>query len=292
MTLKDPAGRPVSNIRISVTPRCNLACMYCHREGENQPDGEMSLDDIAEILKTAHHFGIRSVKFTGGEPTLRRDLADIIRSVPQGMESSMTTNGTLLARYADDYKAAGLSRVNISIDSLREETYQKITGCNQLSDALLGIESALAAGLTPVKLNVVVLKGLNEEEIEDFFVYVRGNRNLILQLIELLPSEGCMYHYPLNGLEKDLFEKSSQVVTRRMHHRKKFCLDGAEVELVRPVHNTDFCASCNRIRVTSDGKLKPCLLRSDNHVDVRGLRGSQLEERFVEAVRRRSPYYS
>jgi GTP 3',8-cyclase len=292
MTLKDPGGRPVTNIRVSVTAHCNLACMYCHREGEEIPDGEMSAEDIAEVLRVAAGFEIRSVKFTGGEPTLRRDLADIIQSVPAGMESSMTTNGTLLSRCAYDLKAAGLSRVNISIDSLNPDTYKKITGCDQLDHALAGIEAALDAGLTPVKLNMVVLEGINEIEVEDFLTYVRGNRNLVLQLIELMPSPGCGHHYQLNDLESDIEARSSRVVRRRMHHRKKYCLDGAEVELVRPVHNTDFCASCNRIRITSDGKLKPCLLRTDNHVDIRGLRGRELEERFVQAVMQRKPYYS
>jgi cyclic pyranopterin phosphate synthase len=291
MTLIDPAGRPVTNIRISLTARCNLNCMYCHREGEKKPKGEMSVDEIAEILRVAASFNIRSVKFTGGEPTLRQDLVEIVRSVPQGMESSMTTNGTLLASKARELKEAGLSRVNISIDSLKREVYEKISGCDRLNEARLGIQSALDAGLIPVKLNVVVLKGINEGEIEDFLSFVRGNRDLVLQLIELMPSADCGHHFGLNNLQTDLEARSTLIITRRMHHRKKFCLDGAEVEIVRPLHNTEFCSSCNRIRVTSDGKLKPCLLRTDNHVDIRGRRGKDLEDLFIQAVSQRKPYY-
>ena len=291
MVLKDSYNRPVSNLRISLTPKCNLSCIYCHAEGENAPQEQISAPDIAEILRVAAGFGIRSVKFTGGEPTLRPDLVDIIRSVPEGMESSMTTNGTLLAAIAGDLKCAGLSRVNVSLDSLDPVTYKKITGTDRLSDVLDGIAAALDAGLTPVKLNMVVLKGINEHEIDDFMAYIRGNRNLILQLIELMQFNNCAHHGDMNGLEGSIAARATQVLTRRMHHRKKYCLDGAEVEVVRPRHNTEFCAFCNRLRVTSDGKLKPCLLRTDNHVDIRGKKGRELEALFREAVSKREPFY-
>jgi cyclic pyranopterin phosphate synthase len=292
MTLKDPYNRPVSNLRISLTPKCNLSCMYCHREGEKNPTGPISAAEIAEILRVAAGFGIRSVKFTGGEPTLRTDLIDIVRSVPAGMESSITTNGTLLAGLAADLKQAGLRRVNVSLDSLDPATYKKITGTDRLSDVLDGIDAALETGLTPIKLNMVVLKGINDHEVEDFLTYVRGNRDLVLQLIELMNFNDCDYHGNLNGLEDSLAARSKQIITRRMHHRKKYCLDGAEVEVVRPLHNTEFCAYCTRLRVTSDGKLKPCLLRTDNHVDIRGKSGKELEDLFIEAVRRREPFYT
>ena len=291
MTLKDPYNRPVSNIRISLTPACNLSCIYCHREGEKDARDPLPAADIAEILRVAAGFGIRSVKFTGGEPMLRPDLSEIIQSVPTGMESSITTNGTLLAGLAADLMSAGLRRVNVSLDSLNPETYKKITGSDKLADVLEGIDTALETGLTPVKLNMVVLKGINDHEIDDFLTYVRGNRNLVLQLIELMNFNACDHHGDLNNLEDSLASRSKQIVTRRMHHRKKYCLDGAEVEVVRPLHNTEFCAYCNRLRVTSDGKLKPCLLRTDNHIDIRGKRGTELEALFREAVMQREPFY-
>ncbi len=292
MTLKDPFNRPVSNLRVSLTPKCNLSCIYCHREGEKTPEAPLSAEEIAEVLRVAAGFAIRSVKFTGGEPMLRTDLIEIIKSVPAGMESSLTTNGTLLAGLAAELRQAGLRRVNVSIDSLDPGTYKKITGKDRLSEVLEGIDAAIATGLTPVKLNMVVLKGINDHEIDDFLAYVRGNRDLVLQLIELMNFNDCDYHGDLNGLEISLASRSKQIVTRRMHHRKKYCLDGAEVEVVRPLHNTEFCAYCNRLRVTSDGKLKPCLLRTDNHVDIRGKSGKELEDLFIEAVRRREPFYT
>jgi cyclic pyranopterin phosphate synthase len=139
---------------------------------------------------------------------------------------------------------------------------------------------------------VVILRGINEDEVDDFIGFVRNNRNLILQLIELMEFDGKTYHSDVSALEKDLASRSKVIITRRMHHRKKYCLDGSEVEVVRPMHNTEFCSHCNRLRVTSDGFLKPCLLRHDNHVDIRGRRGDELAALFREAVSRRQPYFS
>jgi cyclic pyranopterin phosphate synthase len=289
--LRDPFNRPVSNLRISLTPKCNLSCIYCHREGEKSPKEQISSGEIAEILRVAAKFEIRSVKFTGGEPLLRSDLLDIVQSVPAGMESSITTNGILLADLATELKEAGLRRVNVSLDSLNPDTYKKISGMDRLRDVLVGIDAALDAGLTPIKLNMVVLDGVNDNEIEDFLAYVRGNRNLVLQLIELMHFNDCTYHGDLNVVEDSLALRSKQIITRRMHHRKKYCLDGAEVEVVRPLHNTEFCAFCNRLRVTSDGKLKPCLLRTDNHIDIRNKAGAELEALFQKAVSLREPFY-
>jgi cyclic pyranopterin phosphate synthase len=138
---------------------------------------------------------------------------------------------------------------------------------------------------------MVVLSGINDHEVDDFVRFVRGNRNLVLQLIELLGFRDCDHHYNLRDLETRFAKNAREIFTRRMHHRRKYCVDNAEVEIVRPLHNTEFCAYCNRLRVTSDGKLKPCLLRSDNLVDIRGASGEKLEELFREAVRRRAPYY-
>jgi cyclic pyranopterin phosphate synthase len=289
--LTDTFGRPVTNLRVSVTQRCNLQCIYCHAEGERSPEAELPLEDIREILRMAATLGIRSVKFTGGEPLVREDILEIVRAVPGGLESSMTTNATLLEGYARDLKEAGLSRINVSLDSLDPACYRDITGHDRLSDVLSGIDAALDAVLTPIKLNMVVLKGINDDEVDTFLRYVRGNRNLILQLIELMEWNTCTSHAEINRLEEDLASRSKIILTRRMHHRKKYCVDGAEVEVVRPRHNTEFCAFCNRLRVTSDGKLKPCLLRSDNLIDIRGKRGAELEALFREAVRIREPFF-
>jgi len=293
MLLEDTFGRKVTNLRISLTPRCNLRCFYCHSEGECNPDDEMSLEEIDQILKTARHYDMKSVKLTGGEPLMRKDLCEIVSLVPEEMESSLTTNGTLLAGTAEALKEAGLSRVNISLDSLQRERYQEIAGRDLLPQVLRGIDAALEYGLTPVKLNVVILGGVNDDEINDFIDFAKGRDHLILQFIELMEDfRNCPYHMDLRPMEEELSRTSKTIITRRMHHRKKYCVDGAEIEIVRPQHNTEFCAHCNRLRVTSDGKLKPCLLRNDNHVDVRGKNEEEMHELFKEAVRRRRPFYS
>ncbi len=290
MDLHDTFGRPISNLRISVNSGCNLHCVYCHREGETKPENPISLEDIKAILEVAGNLGIRTVKFTGGEPLLREDIVEIIRAVPPGIESSMTTNGTLLGSLAHDLREAGLARVNISLDSLNPETYKSITGTGLLSDVLEGIEAARDAGLTPIKINMVLLKGINEGEIDDFIQLVSGDRHLILQIIELMDLGGCPLHADLSELEEKIALHSRKVITRRMHHRKKYCYEGAEIEFVRPWHNSDFCNHCTRMRVTSDGKLKPCLLRDDNLVDIRGKRGEELQQLFLAAAKKREPY--
>jgi cyclic pyranopterin phosphate synthase len=182
--------------------------------------------------------------------------------------------------------------VNVSLDTLRPERYRRITGKDCLEDALEGIDAAIHVGLTPVKINMVLLDGINEDEIDDFMAFVRGKRDLVLQVIELMEFNECRFHGDVDSVEQELNERATRVVTRRMHHRKKYCLDGAEVEVVRPLHNTEFCAFCNRLRVTSDGNLKPCLLRTDNLVNIRGKHGKELEDAFREAVSRRRPYFT
>ena len=290
MDLHDTFGRPVSNLRIAVNSGCNLRCVYCHREGETKPETPLALDDIRAIMEIAGILGIRTIKLTGGEPLMREDIVEIIKSVPAGIESSMTTNGTLLGPLAHDLREAGLSRVNISLDSLNPDTYRSITGNGNLSDVLEGIEAARDAGLTPIKINMVLLKGINEGEIDDFISLVSGDRQMILQVIELMDLGGCPLHADLSELEDKIASESRKVITRRMHHRKKYCYDGAEIEFVRPWHNSDFCKNCTRMRVTSDGKLKPCLLRDDNLVDIRGKRGEELLRLFQTAAQKREPY--
>jgi cyclic pyranopterin phosphate synthase len=206
--------------------------------------------------------GVRSLKFTGGEPLLRRDLAGLIAQMPQNLDISLTTNGIFLA------EQAGLDRVNVSLDSLRPQTYRAITGGREgdLEKVLVGIDAALAAGLAPIKLNVVVLKE-NEAEISDLIDFWR-EKGLILQPIELLDLRHQGLSGNIDAIERRLAARADSVRTREMHRRKKYFLDGAEVEVVRPMDNTEFCANCTRLRVTSDGKIKPCLLRSDNLVEI------------------------
>ena len=302
--IRDNYGRPVLNLRISVTQRCNLRCPYCHREGEvANPSTEMTKDEIVRIIGVAVGLGISRVKLTGGEPLLRSDILDIVKDIAglRGLRDlSMTTNGTNLASLAKELREIGLNRVNISIPSLNAETYRALMGGN-LRDVLKGVRAAVDAELFPVKLNMLVLKNVNDHEIPKMISFAEQT-STILQLIELEPlnisaSYYKRYHYALDAAEEELKKQARRVKTRGdMQNRKVYFLPRAKVEVVHPIENTEFCLFCTRLRVTSDGWLKPCLMRNDNLVDVltplrNGADDEELRRLFLEAVKRREPYY-
>jgi len=262
----------------------------------------MSADEIAKIAEVATEFGVRRVKLTGGEPILRHDIADVVAKIARTPieEVSMSTNGTLLADVAHDLAYAGLSRVNISLDTLDPETYASITEKNLLDDALSGLDAALDAGLKPVKLNMVVLAGLNDDEIERMIDY-SSNRGAVLQLIELMKmptgSQTFYHHYlDLGDVERLLSGRARAIQTRHsMHARKRYILPEGDVEVVRPMHNSEFCMHCTRLRLTHDGYLKPCLMRNDDLVDVlsclREGSADGVRKAFKEAILRREPHF-
>ncbi|UZE92240.1 MAG: GTP 3',8-cyclase MoaA [Methanosarcinales archaeon] len=305
--MHDKFGREINSLRISVTQRCNLCCFYCHREGQNSFEGEMSPAEIEKIVEIGGKLGIKKLKLTGGEPLMREDICEIVQCTSDYMkETSMTTNGVLLDRYAGDLRDAGLRRVNISLDVLDAERYKTITGRDCSQQVIRGVEAAIANDLTPVKLNVVVMKGVNDHEIEEM-IHFAGESGTILQLIELETDGDCKtralyekYHCDFAPIEGRLERDAIKVVERELHRRRKYFIENGsgvtEVEVVRPMHNTTFCENCTRIRVTSDGKLKPCLLRNDNHVDIIGsIRGGasdeELTEIFKKAILLREPFW-
>ncbi len=302
----DDYGRPALNLRISLTQKCNLRCPYCHREGETgiaSSRREMTTDEVVHIARIAIGLGISRVKLTGGEPLLRSDILDVVKGIAglRGLRDlSMTTNGTLLAPLAKALRKDGLMRLNVNIPTLNAETYHKLTGGN-LKDVLGGIRAAVEAELYPVKLNMLVLHGVNEKNI-DSMVRFAEHSGTILQLIELEPINVSLsyfgqYHYALNGIEEELKKRAVEVRTRGdMQNRMVYFLPKTKVEVIRPIENTEFCGRCTRVRVTSDGWLKPCLMRNDNLVDVltplrNGADDEALTRLFTEAVKRRKPYY-
>lgn len=302
--IRDDHGRPVLNLRISVTQRCNLKCPYCHREGEvANPSTEMTEDEIARIVGVAVGLGISRVKLTGGEPLLRSDIVNIVKNIAglRGLRDlSMTTNGTRLASLAKSLREGGLNRVNISIPSLDAGTYRALMG-GDLRDVLKGIRAAVDAEFFPVKMNMLVLKNVNEHEIPKMVSFAEHS-GTILQLIELEPvnlsaSYYRRYHPDLNSVEEELKKQARRVVTREdMQNRKVYFLPRVKVEVVHPIENTEFCLCCTRLRVTSDGRLKPCLMRSNNLVDMitplrNGADDEELKRLFLKAVKRREPYY-
>ncbi|UGV40741.1 GTP 3',8-cyclase MoaA [Methanococcoides orientis] len=293
--LTDKFGRTVKSLRISLTNRCNLDCIYCHSEGDEGSRNEMTVGMISDIVTTAAKFGVNKVKFSGGEPLVRKDFEDILRALPELKDVSVTTNGVLLKDRAYALKEAGLDRVNISLDTLDPEKYAYITHGKpeNLNDVLEGINAAIDAGLTPVKINMVLLKGINENEIDDMLDFVRAHKgDLVLQIIQVMDfREGAQYNLDAEEIEKDLERRADTTRMRKMHHRKSYIIDGAEVEFVRPIDNAEFCANCNRLRITADGKLKPCLLVNDNLIDFSNADPEDLPELLRASIERRIPFY-
>jgi len=306
--LMDRFGRPVTGLRISLAPssRCNFDCVFCHSEGIYEPaEPVMRPQEIERIVRIAHGLGVDKVKLTGGEPMLRPDIMEIVGRV-KGVgitDLSMTTNGTRLARLAGVLREKGLDRVNISLHSLREERYTFITNTHSHRETMEAIGASVEAGLMPVKLNVVVMKGLNDDEIDEmirFTAGLGGGEKVILQLIELISTQPRfygVYHVDLSAIEERLRRTATSVTTRRLHNRPRYCLpNGVVVEVVRPMHNASFCAANDRLRVTHDGKFKPCLMRNDNHVDFltamrSGASDEELAQLYSTAVALREPFF-
>jgi cyclic pyranopterin phosphate synthase len=305
--VKDRFGRELNSIRVSVTQDCNLNCFYCHREGQNGKGNKVTLDSYKKLFSLSSDIGISKVKFTGGEPLVRADIAEIVKLARQYFtDISMTTNGILLKEYARVLKEAGLNRINISLHSLNAETYKKITGSTFHSRVIEGIKAAKEAGLEPIKINYVVMKELNDNEFPDLLNFT-AKEGLVLQVIELeVPRESedlgwfKKYHKSLKEYEEYLEKSKIKVSFNPLHNRKKYFVPVnnvvAEVELVNPMHNTEFCINCHRIRFTADGQLKPCLFRDDNLTDILpylndSMNKEQLLEIYKAAVLKREPYW-
>lgn len=293
----DAYNRPISYLRISVTDRCNLRCVYC-MPPEGVPwvphDSILTYEEIGTVVRAASELGISKVRLTGGEPLVRLGIEELVRTISQvpGIDDlAMTTNGILLSRHAVDLKAAGLQRVNISLDSLRPDRFERITRGGRLEEVLEGMESARRAGLDPIKINSVVIRGVNDDEVLDL-----ARRTMVegwhLRFIELMPVGS-------GGLIGDQWR--DQVVTAEEIRRKiesalgrleparisvgngparYYRLPGAQGTLgfITPI-SEHFCYRCNRMRLTADGQLRPCLV-SDEEIDLRTplRRGAGVEE--------------
>lgn len=295
--MKDLYGREIKGLRISVTNKCNLNCIFCHKEGiKNQNVDLMTPEEIEKISYIGKFFGVTHVKLTGGEPLLREDIVEIVRKLKNlNLNVSLTTNGNYLEKYAKELKVAGIDHINISIHSLDPETYKIITG-GKLEDVMRGIDAAVDNKIF-IKFNVTVLNTLNDKEIKNFIEFSKGKG--VLQLIELVNFNDEFYkkyYYSLEKIEKYLEEKAEKIFVRDLHSRKKYYFDNGEIEVVRPGHNANFCKHCTRIRLTYNGKLKPCLMRNDNLVDIltplrNNASDEELKEIFKIAILKREPFF-
>ncbi len=291
--MTDGYGRDIHYLRLSVTDLCNLRCRYCMPEEGIQKHTHMenlSFEEIVEVARAASELGFRKIRITGGEPLIRRGIVELcaaIKAIGGVEELALTTNGLLLPGLAPGLRAAGVDRVNISLDTLNEAKYRSITRCGELSGALDGIRAAFAAGLLPVKLNFVLMGGVNDDEIADFVELTR-RYPLEVRFIELMPIGGG------EDFGELAFISASAVLERCGELRpltagdggvaRLYALPGARgrVGLIRPLSD-HFCGECNRLRLTPDGKLKPCL-HSSEEINVRGLAGQELKEAIRTAV--------
>jgi GTP 3',8-cyclase len=276
--MKDRFGREIEYLRISITQNCNLKCLYCS-PGESSSVQECSVnltpEEIERIVGSMAKVGIRNVRITGGEPLIRPDVFEIIERISKikGIEDiSMTTNGINLDKAAEKLKAAGLKRLNISLDSLKEDRFKYITGGGRLTDTLKGIEKAMVLGLTPVKINTVLIKGVNDDEIDEFIQLAKDNP-LEVRFIELMPigrfgeqnSDKIVFN-------SDIIQARPELVYCKDFLRgspaKHYRIEGykGKIGFISPMSHK-FCSSCNRIRLICDGKIKPCL-GNNKEVDI------------------------
>ncbi|TET48126.1 MAG: GTP 3',8-cyclase MoaA [Dehalococcoidia bacterium] len=297
--LSDSFQRPIDYLRISVTDRCNLRCVYCMpAEGINLLPHEdiLSYEEIYQIANAAAEMGIKKVRITGGEPLVRVGLSSLIRMLAQIDaidDIALTTNGTLLSQYADELKAAGLRRVNISLDTLKPDNFRLITRGGDLDDVLESMDAAGAAGLDPIKINVVVMAGSNDDELLDFARktvkegwHVRFIEHMPLNM-EMASSSFVSVNEIrerlaiLGELEPCTFKGNGPAKYYRLPHAN------GTIGFITPV-SEHFCFHCNRLRLTADGKLRPCLL-SDREIDLRqplrnGISAEELKKLIKRAV--------
>jgi len=269
----DSFGRSINYLRISVTDRCNLRCLYCMPpEGIPQISHSeiLSYEEIRTVARAAAELGISKIRLTGGEPLVRAELPKLIRMLSQieGItELSLTTNGTFLKKYALELKQAGLARVNVSLDTLKADKFRYITRLGELKDVLEGIEAAKKAGFDPVKINTVIMRGINDDEILDFAKMTYKERGHV-RFIELMPFKGVAEFVPSVELRQHIsllgkLEPCTSITGNgpAIYYR----LLGAKgtIGFISPLTELSFCSRCNRMRLTPDGRLRPCLLGED-----------------------------
>lgn len=294
----DSYGRNINYLRISLTDLCNLRCKYCMpKEGIPKIDHEeiLRLEEIEKIAEEFVSLGINKIRITGGEPLVRKGILNLVESIGKmGIKDfAMTTNGLLLKKYARDLKNAGLNRVNISLDTLNETKYKSITRGGSIKNVLEGIEEAKKVGLTPIKLNVVLIGGFNEDEIEDF-VNLTKDEEIDIRFIELMPigeaKDWSLEKFIPNStvLEKakDLKPVMKEDISSPASYYKLPNGKG-KIGFINPI-TCKFCENCNRIRLTSNGMLKLCL-HSDEEIDLKEpLRsGNDIKEIILNSINKK-----
>ena len=279
--LRDGFERTIDYMRISITDRCNLRCVYCMPPGGMQPMAHREIlryEEIIRIIRVAVRLGVRKVRITGGEPLVRKNIVYLIQQIKEieGIQDlSLTTNGILLNQYAEKLAEAGLDRVNVSLDSLHPDRFREITKGRDIALVLKGIEAAERAGLVPIKINMVPIRGINDDEVLDF-ARLTFHSSYQIRFIEFMPFGSQEIWRPERFIPSDEIRAAVEkigpltaVKLRRSGPARYFRLEGAVgvIGFISPLSN-HFCSECNRLRLTSDGKLRPCLF-SETEIDLK-----------------------
>lgn len=302
--LKDRFNRCVDRFRVSVTLRCNYSCVFCHREGINESlelGEKLSPDDYGFFANVVKKYGINEYKLTGGEPLLRRDIHEIVANLRStGARVSLSTNGYLLEEKARYLADAGLERINVSLHSLQEKTYQQLTNAptKGLSKVLNGIYEAKSYGIA-IKLNYIYMNS-NQKEVFDIVRFAEKN-GFDINLIELIPLGTPIHifkqeHVPLSEIEKTLESFAEKVVSNPFQNRPIYYLpSGIKVTIIKGYANPYLCMNCTRLRLTPDGKIKTCIFIEKNYVDILKPIKERNEEGIVEGLKLamyiREPYF-
>ena len=312
--LRDAHNRIIRDLRVSLTDRCNFRCFYCLPNGEPpmaRKDTILTFEEIAELCEIFVSLGIEKIRLTGGEPLLRRDVEKLVEKIarlkipdsrfqipdspnPKLVDLALTTNGHTLARRAGDLKRAGLDRVTISLDSLKRENFKRITGVDKLSEVLEAIEAAKNAGLQPIKINAVIVRGYNDDEVVDFARFAREN-DLTMRFIEFMPLDsGHEWKREMIVSGREIRRKINEVYPLKLKQTSRGAetawkyefADGAsgEIGIIAPVTEM-FCGACSRIRLTADGQIRTCLFSTAEHNLRDVLRCSEDRAEVVEFIK-------
>jgi GTP 3',8-cyclase len=307
MPLIDPFGRTITYLRISVTDRCNLRCTYCMPDHPLHVEREdvLGFEELDRLVKVAVSLGWKKIRLTGGEPLVRKNVVELVRMLARHKtpasdgarlaELVMSTNGVLLDRHADALADAGLDRVNVSLDTLDPVRFRKITGYDRFHEVMAGLKAAEAAGLQPLKINVVLVRGETESEFFDFVELAR-TRPWHLRFIEFMPFAGNAWSrekvLPSHELRERLAERFAlQAVDPDPHGGPAKTVTAPEwqgtVSFISPMSDRSFCTRCNRVRLTSEGLLRGCLL-NENEIDFRAVMRGGADDRDLAMLFRKA----
>ena len=304
ISLVDPFGRKIEYVRLSVTDRCDLRCFYCIPQqfaGFEEPEDWLTFAEIERVIAAFAELGVEKIRITGGEPLVRKNIADLayrLSAIPGISDLSLSTNAVQLSRYAKALKAGNISRINVSLDSLKAERFKDITNGGKLDKVLRGLMAAKVAGFQPIKINMVIMKGINDDEVQDMVIFCIEH-NFTLRFIETMPmgdsGRNASNHYLSLEVVKQQLQQQFELIPGIVPGggpARYMRVAGTDVKIgfITPI-SQHFCETCNRVRLSADGTLYLCLGQEDK-VELRPLLRSgadqeTLKQAIIDAIARK-----